>query len=75
MIGLVKFLQTIKLNSKEWPPNFNAHCVIPIGQRVLPEAEVTKRQKAFSNCGSISWLQKSFTYTVLIAPVLIQALQ
>ena len=43
MMGQFKFQQTIKLNSKEQPPNLNKQCTIPIGQRVLPEAEVTTR--------------------------------
>ena len=48
MIGLVIFLQTIKLNAKECPPNLNGHCIVPIGQRVLTEAEVTKRWQALA---------------------------
>ena len=45
MLGLVKFLPKIKLNSKECPPNLNVHRIIPTGQSVLPKAEATERQK------------------------------
>ena len=45
MIGLVKFLQTIKLNSKECPSDLHRHCRIPLEQRMLKEAKVTKDRK------------------------------
>ena len=42
-------IATNKIELKESPDNLNGHCTIPIGQGVLPEDEVTERQKAFSN--------------------------
>ena len=69
MIGLVKFCQTIKLNSKEYLPNLSGHFEIPIGQRVLPEAEFTTRWKAFSNHCNISGLYKVSTIQLLAALV------
>ena len=56
MIDLVKFQQTVKLNSKECLPNLNGHYTVPIEQRVIPAAEVTTRQKASSSHDNISSL-------------------